>query len=221
MNQPLIQKHFLTHIEDENVTLTSFDANEEYAEFVFTYQQEEQTWDIFYTIEFLIDTLIVDFDGSGLPDSIRLKASELFEQIIKSIRFLHKDKFWSLSHYYIDDVKEYQKRLEDDYPLSLQEEWKKMKNMAAFEPMDQDDYLFFKVEDIHDLSLRIAGEDGKKLCEALKKLGIIEYAKVAENEYEMQIDEKDALESIKIKLIYQREIAKYGYSVFTDYYEKD
>lgn len=208
-------------MENENIKMTSFEANEAYAEVMFAYETEEKVWDILYTIEYVLDTLIVDFDGSNLPDSIRMKASELFERLLESIRFLHKDKYWSLSYYYIDDKKEYEKRLQDEFPVSLQDEWKKMKNMAKIEPMDSDDYLFFKVEDIHDLSLRVVGEDGRKLCEVLKKLNIVDYAKVAGNEYELQIDEEETLESIKIKLIYQREIAKYGYNVFTDYYDKD
>jgi hypothetical protein len=221
MENTLVKESFLKHIETEHIQLASFDSNEEYAEFVFCYTENEKKWNILFTIEFVIDTLIVDFEGSELPDSVRLKASKIFEQVIQSIRFLHKDKFWSLSHYYIDDEKEYKKRLERSYPKALKEEWLKMKNMATIEPMDSDDYLFFKVEDIHDLSLRIAGDDGKLLCEVLKELGIIEYAKVALNEYEMQIDEKNELESIKKKMIYEREIAKYGYNIFTDYYEED
>jgi hypothetical protein len=96
-----------------------------------------------------------------------------------------------------------------------------MRNKAEMEAKDPNNYFHLSSEDIHDLSLRAVGYDGYLLCETLKELNIIDYQKIDVNEYEMTIlGNVDELERLKMKIAFVRELAKYGYNVFADYYEE-
>lgn len=216
----LIKKQLLEHIENEKTKLIYFQSTERYSKFTFEYKEENAIWKIPFEIEYVIDTLIVDFEGKDLPDPIRMVASKLLKEIISSIRFMHKDKYWSLSYYFLDDIKHYKKRLTKEFLIELEGEWKKIKRLAELEAMDDDDYLFFKTEDVHDLSLWVAGEDGRLLCEYLEELKLITFQQSGLNRYEIQLTgKKEDIKIVNEKIVFAREIAKYGYNIWTDYVE--
>lgn len=218
--EKLVTREAIAHIENHEIVLKNFESSSTYSTFSFDYTVEGKTWTIPFEVEVIIDTLILDFDGSDMPENIRIKASELTEKLVESLRFKHRDKFWSLSHYFIDNLEEYELRKKESYAKSFEHDWLRIYNLSKLEAMDEVDQLLFEVEDIHDLALKIVGLDGKKLCEYLMELGLITYKKVAKTEFEIsfnETDEADYLEQINQKIIFAREVARYGYNIWVDY----
>lgn len=214
--EALVEKKWLLHLESEECKLTRFNSGKDHAQFVFTYQGI----DFVFQLDFVVDTLILDFEGAGLSEFHRIQASKLLERIIESLRFRHKDKYWSLSHYYIDNLKRYEERKNPSYPVQYHNEWKRIIKLAKMEIMDDSDRLFMEVEDIHDLELKIVGEDGKVLCAYLKENGFIDYHTTYENECIIEfLDPTDELDNINRKIVFAREVAYFGYNIWVDYPE--
>jgi hypothetical protein len=214
----LVTRNQLNHIESDAFKLVNFESSYEYANFTYQHIREGEVWDINFELEHILDTLIVEFDGSKYPDYIRIQASLLMDKVIESLRFQHKDKFWSLSHYYIGDVGEYQKRLDKDFPAKQAEHWVKITKMMKIEFMDELDQLFFEAENMHDFQLKVVGQDGKVLCDYLSSMGLIEFKEITDNEFEITLPESsDDLDDINQKIIFAREAAKYGYNIWVDY----
>jgi len=215
--EPLLKKEMIQHLEKDGLIIKKFKATPHYATFTL---HDDKNVEIVFEIEYVIDTLIVDFNGFKLSDDYRLKASKLLLKVVNAIRFLHKDKFIMFGNHFIPDEEEYRIRTKKEYASSMHDDWIRINNLSKLESMDEDHHLYFEIEDVHDLCLAIAGEDGKLLCEELKNLHIATYESLSESEYEIELtgvsNEKEAL---KRKIIFAREIAKYGYNVWVDYVE--
>jgi hypothetical protein len=217
----LVLESSLQHITNENLIQTHFKSTKSEARIVYVLKHDSKEYQLKFDFELIEETILLDFNGYAYNDEIRFIASEILEKMIEALRFAHKDKEWSISHYYIFDKEAYQIRIEPNYARSLANEWKKMRNKAEMEAKDPNNYFHLSSEDIHDLSLRAVGYDGYLLCETLKELNIIDYQKIDVNEYEMTIlGNVDELERLKMKIAFVRELAKYGYNVFADYYEE-
>jgi len=216
----LINRKMLEHIENEKLVMTYFEANQEYSRFTFEYNDGIAVWKIPFEIEYVVDMLIVDFNGKELSDETRFVASGVLKDVLCSLRFAHKDKYWSLSHYFIDDMEHYRKRLEKDFVIKLENEWKKIRRNAEIETMDNDDYMFFRSEQINDLNLWITGEDGLVFCEFMKEIGLIKYKKEGKTQCMIElVGDKKGLKKVNEKIIFARDVAKYGYNIWTDYVE--
>lgn len=212
----LLEKKWLLHLENDDYALVYFDSGKDHAAFTFTYAD----YDLDFALDLIVDTIILDFDGAGLPENIRIKASELIGRIIESLRFQYKHKYWSFSHYYLDNIKRYEERKNLDYPAQFHDEWKRIANLAKMESMDDADRLFMQVEDIHDLELNIVGDDGKVLCDYLQAMKLIRYRMVHENQWILEfLEPLDELGNINRKIVFAREVAYFGYNIWVDYPE--
>lgn len=219
-SKDLVSESKLKHIENQSVQLIELESSPVFATFVFRFFDGKEEWDIPFELEIILDTLIAEFNGEDLPDRIRLKASNLMEQVVDSLRFQHRDKYWSIGHYYIPSVKEYHLRNDINYPIQFQNEWKRIFNLTKVGDMDEMDMLFYEAEDVHDLMLLIVGEDGKILCDYLEAQGYITYKEVAENGYEIELKgASSGVDVLNQKTIFAREVARYGYNIWVDFME--
>lgn len=216
--QDLVSKSQLKHIESECIKLMEVESSPVYATFAFLYHDGNKEWKIPFELEIILDTLIAEFDGEELADSVRIKASYLMEQVIEALRFQHKDKFWSIGHYYIPNVEEYHLRNNVAYPIKNEKEWNRILNLTKVEAIDEMDLLFYEAENVHDLMLMIVGQDGKVLCEYLQNKGFIKYKAYTDNGYEIELmNSENGMDLLNRKTIFAREIAKFGYNIWVDF----
>lgn len=216
----IVTKEVIKNIETTTLTLKTFHATETFASFDFTYFADGEQWNIGFELELIVDTLIVDIVGEGMVEAIRIKASEVLEKIVECLRFKYKDKHWSLSHYYIADIEAYEERSRVDYPERYRNEWKTIVNQSRLETMDEMDEFLFQVEDIHDLELKIIGNDGIVLCEYLQKMKHITYQQNEGTECVIHLLKNhlnNPLKNINQKIVFAREVAAYGYNIWVDY----
>jgi hypothetical protein len=219
----LLEREMIQHIEQEDLRLVTFKSGKKEA--VLGYElilSKDETYKITFDIEEIEETLVVEFNGGELPENIRLLGSELLERIVKSIRFKHKEKEWSLSRYYVWDSEAYSERVNPEYPEKRKEEWVKLFKKIERDTIQDYEILLLELEEVHDISLRIAGLDGYYLVEYLQKIGVLSYEKIHENEYDLQLkkpkhfSERDGWE---MKILLSKELMKYGYNVWVDYEE--
>lgn len=214
----LVKMEDIGHIATETLVIKSLVSDPNMAEIQFVWSDGRKEWEINFLLEIILDTLVVEFDGNNYHDDIRIKASQILEKLVESLRFRHRDKYWSLSHYYISDVANYEARKKKEYPQSKGDFWKKISTLFHFERMEDVDYLLFSLENNHELLLRISGEDGKILCDHLSDIGIAHYNKLAENEYEIVlIGDEVGHEAIHKKIVFAREAITLGYNIWVDY----
>lgn len=215
----IITERMIKHLENENLKLRSIHSETKYAKVVFEYIKQENI-KIEFEFELIEETIIFEFNGEKLTDKWRIFASKLYEEIIESLRFVHKDKEWSLSRYYIGFVEEYEKRKSEEFLNSITEEIKKIDKRSQIEAMSEENRFFFDLEDIHHLSFYITGEDGLKLIDLLKEMKLVTYQKLEENLFEIELIGKDkGIDRINRKIVFARELAKMGYNTWVDYDE--
>lgn len=220
----VVERKDIEHIATEKLRLKEFKNEKNYATFTFGYFVDSKEWDIVFELEIIVDTLVVEFIGEEIPESVRIKASKILEDVVQALRFKHKDKYWVFSHYYIGDVEEYEQRKKNEFPRYYESEIEKIFNLSKIESMSDDNHLFFELEEIEGLSLFIVGEDGKVLCEYLEEKGFIYYEEVKKNRYIIEfVEDKivDEEELINRKIVFAREIAQYGYNIWVDYNNND
>lgn len=217
--QFVVTESFLKHIENDQCKLRFGNADENYANFSFEYEENGNFWNIPFEMEVVYETIAIEFEGGHLPESIRMVASKLLEEVIYATRFLHKDKYWSLSNFYIKDVATYKQRVQAAFLEQMDAVWSKIAQMAKVEKMDIEDYYFFEAEGIDDVSLWMTGEDAHMLLNYLEEKNIIRaFRKRNENLYEVELFiQKDPIQTINAKLIFERELSELGYNIWTDY----
>lgn len=168
------------------------------------------------------DNIMIEILEGYEDDERRLMASDIMEQIIEGVRFLHRDKFWTLSKYHVLDKKEYAERCEETFLEEKKDEILHELKRAKHDPIDEDLQFLTMVEGIHQLHLLIVGVDGKLLSEKFEQWGIGTKRDWGNNTYEIVIAETgDDLGDMNWKYSIEKVLYAYGYNVFLDYEETE
>lgn len=217
----IMEKEILEKLENEKRELVHFESDKIEAFFTFKCEYEKEYFYINFHLELLGETLIFDYEGSSFTEEMNFIATEINNEILNAIKFMHKDKILALSMYYIANVEKYKERKEETYLINRLNDFKKINNISKIEIMDEAEIDFFEIEEIDDISLYISGEDGKKLGEFLKKEKLIyNFLKKDKNKFEIKFKKtQNYLKDINRKMVFARELSILGYNAWTDYPE--
>lgn len=215
MDETIVQAVVEKYKEKHEFQINKFKTSPNYSKLVLG---SIEGWEVVVEIERALDSVYIHFNGRKLEEYQRVITSDVIWEIIEFSRFKHKNMAWILGDYCIDGEEYYQIRLDVEKIKSFSEEWEELFEEMIDQVNDERLNYFMEEQEIDEMYLYITGDDGVILCKMLEELGILTFAKIDVNLYEIKfMDNFDHEETMKLKMVFSNYLRSNGYNCFTDY----
>ncbi|GAB6422333.1 hypothetical protein bcgnr5378_36660 [Bacillus cereus] len=220
--QKLIDKDMLETIVGElsiqykGLGIKNFRSSQTVSNFSLVINQNKKTFEVKCEIEMDYSFMYIAFDGSCLPENIRVLSSQIILSLWERIRFRFPEKNWIFGDYCILTLTDYYKRVEPSYAVARASEWIEMYHHIVEEGQSlQEDWLG-PVSGAESLFIYITGLDGYNMAKTLEAEGILVVEQVDLNLYMLDwVDQpKTMYDSFKQKMLFVEKMVKEGFNIW-------